>query len=1048
MDELADLPIGIQEQAGDALEALTAQALEPFFRRPTRVGVDSAWYGHLPFAAWLVRMARPRVIVELGTHAGVSYAAFCEAVLQERLDTRCYAVDTWSGDEHAGFYGEEVYADFLAFHNVRYGGFSRLLRGSFDDALVHVGDGTVDLLHIDGRHRYEDVAHDFASWVPKLSPCAVVLLHDTNVRERDFGVWRFWSELQARHPAFEFLHAHGLGVLAVGAQAPAAVAALCRLGDPRKIGLLRDRFALLGERWALLQELSETRRSLQRHEAAARHAAGLQNEIDTLRAGQTTLIAARRSLAMQLAEARNQLVVASEPPLTPGFEPPEPEPIEIEPPAPEPEPPEPELPPEKVIAEPVEPPPEPSWRDRLRAKRAPSEQAVTIEPPPEPQVEPPPPTLPEPTQEPEPEPPIAPSRDERPRILFISGEPTTPGHQYRVVRAMRLAEAAGWRTDWSEVAPVGPHTLAEAKLVVLWRVPWSTHVQGIFDACEEIGARVLFDVDDLVFRPELARVELIDGIRSTGTTESSIASFFAMINRALDMCELTTCTTEELAQQVRAIGRSATVLPNGFDDLTHAASRLAARKWRRLGDGLIRIGYASGSRTHQRDFALVADAVARVLRARPATRLTVFRDPRSNEGVVLLHEFSELADLQEQIEWRDMVPLAELPKEMARFDVNLAPIETSNVFCEAKSELKYFEAALVDVVTIASPTGPMRRAMRDGETGFLVDTSDAWHDRMLALVDDPALRHRIARNAYHDALWRFGPQRREEMYRALLAEFQGGADAARAFELKLRRGDHAARGLPHVPQAETLFEADAQREAELSVIVPVYNYAEYVLEALESVRTQTVDVLDLVVIDDASTDDSPSLVLEWARRHANRFNRIMVRRHRANAGLGFTRNSGFAAAETPFVLPLDADNRLRTACCATLLQCVRGSSAAFAYPSLQQFGDKQAVFGDAPFTPSRLVNGNYIDAMALVAKWAWAAAGGYDNVRYGWEDYDFWCRLIELGLWGTHVDEVLAEYRVHRASMLFRSTDKRENKRTLIEDMHRRHPWLRIAPPA
>ena len=148
------------------------------------------------------------------------------------------------------------------------------------------------------------------------------------------------------------------------------------------------------------------------------------------------------------------------------------------------------------------------------------------------------------------------------------------------------------------------------------------------------------------------------------------------------------------------------------------------------------------------------------------------------------------------------------------------------------------------------------------------------------------------------------------------------------------------------------------------------------------------------------------------------------------------------------MLPLDADNRLHADCCDMLAGRLRSGPAAFAYPSLRQFGDKQAVFASTPYTPSRLVNGNYIDAMALVAKWAWAAAGGYDNVRFGWEDYDFWCRLAELGLGGEHVPDVLADYRVHRASMLARSTDLYENKLSLIADMHRRHPWLRIARPS
>jgi glycosyltransferase involved in cell wall biosynthesis len=79
-----------------------------------------------------------------------------------------------------------------------------------------------------------------------------------------------------------------------------------------------------------------------------------------------------------------------------------------------------------------------------------------------------------------------------------------------------------------------------------------------------------------------------------------------------------------------------------------------------------------------------------------------------------------LQGLHGQIEWREFVPLDQLPNEIAQFDVNLAPLEVGNPFCEAKSELKYFEAALAGVPTIASPTGPYRRAIRHGETGFLV----------------------------------------------------------------------------------------------------------------------------------------------------------------------------------------------------------------------------------------------------------------------------------------------------------------------------------------
>ena len=262
------------DEAAAPLAELLGPHLEALFWQPERLLVDSAWYGHLPFAHWIVAAARPRLLVELGTHAGLSYAAFCNAVQRARLDTRCVAIDTWQGDEHAGFYGEEVFADLAAFHDARYGGFSRLLRMTFDAALDRLDGSSIDLLHIDGRHSYDDVRHDFESWRPKLSPRGVVLLHDTAIRERGFGVGRLWAELTPLLPHFEFRHASGLGVLCVGAQAPEPVRALCALhDDPAAAEQMRACFASLGERWVLARAERRLEEALAQQR---RHSAGLE----------------------------------------------------------------------------------------------------------------------------------------------------------------------------------------------------------------------------------------------------------------------------------------------------------------------------------------------------------------------------------------------------------------------------------------------------------------------------------------------------------------------------------------------------------------------------------------------------------------------------------------------------------------------------------------------------------------------------------------------------------------------------------------------------
>lgn len=174
----------------------------------------SAWIGHIPFAAWLMREIQPKLFVELGTYFGHSYFSFCEAAKELDISLQCYAVDTWKGDEHSGFYEDNVFNFVHNYNSKHYAKFSYLLRTQFDEAASNFADNSIELLHIDGLHTYEAVCHDFETWLPKLAPGAIVLLHDTNVREKNFGVWKLWKELQEVYSStMEFLHSSGLGVL-------------------------------------------------------------------------------------------------------------------------------------------------------------------------------------------------------------------------------------------------------------------------------------------------------------------------------------------------------------------------------------------------------------------------------------------------------------------------------------------------------------------------------------------------------------------------------------------------------------------------------------------------------------------------------------------------------------------------------------------------------------------------------------------------------------------------------------------------------------------
>jgi hypothetical protein len=189
------------------------------FLRPSYWDIDvltpSAWAGHLPFMFCLASLLRPRRFVELGTHFGASFLAYCQTAERGSIPTHAIAIDGWEGDVHAGHYDTSVFDRFKLLMK-KYEGFGSYLRMYFHDAAPRFEEGSIDLLHIDGLHTYEAVREDYSTWLPKMSERGLIIFHDINVHERDFGVWRFWKEVKSAHPTMEFRHSHGLGIAYVG----------------------------------------------------------------------------------------------------------------------------------------------------------------------------------------------------------------------------------------------------------------------------------------------------------------------------------------------------------------------------------------------------------------------------------------------------------------------------------------------------------------------------------------------------------------------------------------------------------------------------------------------------------------------------------------------------------------------------------------------------------------------------------------------------------------------------------------------------------------
>jgi predicted O-methyltransferase YrrM len=281
-------------------------SLLPHYQAP------SSWWEHVPVAHWLIEKLQPRIVVELGSHYGVSFFSFCEAASRFSPETFIYAVDTWEGDEHAGSYDERVYLKVSAHQQAHYKQRSRMVRSTFDEAAEHFADTSIDILHIDGLHTYAAVSNDFNTWLPKLRGGGSILFHDWNVRESDFGVWRLWQDIKddGRFQCFEIPNGHGLGIATFTDLEPEWHSELAMLLPALTCkGALLDQVSILNsQKDGLVAEITEIKRHVANLEEQSRerqaHIESLLNRASDL---ETALVKARKGLTARVLNRLSRL---------------------------------------------------------------------------------------------------------------------------------------------------------------------------------------------------------------------------------------------------------------------------------------------------------------------------------------------------------------------------------------------------------------------------------------------------------------------------------------------------------------------------------------------------------------------------------------------------------------------------------------------------------------------------------------------------------------------------------------------------------------------
>ena len=718
---------------------------------PDLPNFPSAWLGHLPFAAWLIRHLAPDIFVELGTHYGHSYFSFCQSVAEAGLQTKCYAVDTWQGDEHAGQYGDEVFTVVNTFHQ-RYEGFSKLLRTTFDNAADSFPNESIGLLHIDGLHTYEAVRHDFETWLPKLAPGAVVLFHDTNVRECDFGVWKFWEELQAVYSnTLEFRHSFGLGVLQLNNALEKSRLEWLRPGAAEK-ETLRDYFSSLGEKqWEhvelnqLRQHAADLGKVIENQEARIRSLERLEdeqkNKLEELKvqvAEQDALISGLNESVQKQEHEINALRNSTSwritlPMRVAGTQ----------------------IKHTRLAVQLIRP----AFRHgggvkgtlrkafRLyqreglegikRGFRAVAAARVPIE-----------------AKNIDPAYRVVASQSAEklfaPRVLIIAEMSIPQCKKYRVEQKCEMFQSIGIECtafSWTETEAC-LNALQTHSLVIFYRVPAFSQVLVVIDEAKRLRLPTLWEVDDFIFDREV-----LAGSRTLANLDKS--SFEQLIEgadlyrTAMLRCDMGIASTTALADVMKEAGLPEVyVVENALDRQTLAVAERVRDKQVASDERIVRIVYGSGTNTHNVDFEEAAPSILKVLKRFPNVRFRVI-------GKLDLPD--ALAACGDQLELLPSCPYEEYLEKLVECDISIAPLE-NYIFNESKSNIKYLEASILKIPSVCSPRAAYSEIIVHGENGFLCETDEEWEEALTSLVIDPVLRQKVADAAYTSVTQHYSPE--------------------------------------------------------------------------------------------------------------------------------------------------------------------------------------------------------------------------------------------------------------------------------------------------
>lgn len=330
------------------------------------------------------------------------------------------------------------------------------------------------------------------------------------------------------------------------------------------------------------------------------------------------------------------------------------------------------------------------------------------------------------------------------KVLYVVEGSESAQFRYRVNNIAEAIKGSKLDVEWVLKNDLNRINLEPFDLVVVLRQTDKDGALGKFvEKVQETGIKVFFDLDDLIFDYR----DIL--ILMWATNSKNVAYWLGYvwgIRRVAKKVDGFICTNDFLAGKLkRSFGKSVKVIPNSLNKEQIEASEQAVKTKlvRKNVDDEFVIGYFSGSPTHAKDFALVEPELIRFLRERENAKLVVVGYMKFSK------QMRELIDAG-RVKVTGVVDYLTLQKKMAEVDVNIAPL-VINDFTNCKSELKFFEAAVVETTTIASPNYSFKKAIVDGKNGFLAKPGE-WYQKLEYLYNHPEENRKIALEAKKYAL--------------------------------------------------------------------------------------------------------------------------------------------------------------------------------------------------------------------------------------------------------------------------------------------------------